>query len=65
MRADVIEFELRCREHGVQTAFAPVAAPRPTRCSRCLAIAESRREVRRLHSTELPVSTVAPEVWIG
>ena len=64
MATEVIEFELRCREHGMQSALMPADLPRPRRCPQCLVVVESWREVRRFRSKEIP-AVIGSEAWIG
>ncbi len=65
MRLEVIEFELRCSDHGAHKILVPVELPRPRNCAHCFLPLTGRTELRRF-SMEGPLpGAVGSEAWIG
>lgn len=61
---EVIEFELRCEEHGMHRLLVPVELPRPRVCAHCFLPAE-RREIRRFVMARTAPEKIGGEAFIG
>lgn len=65
MNIEVIEFELRCPDHGTHKTLVPVELPRPGHCAHCFLPVTGRRELRRFSMAGPLPGHVGSEAWIG